>query len=129
MARDVVLGAVDGYNGTIFAYGQVSFACLIPPSQKSQGVGLLQTGSRKTFTVQGGDNYNDRGVIPRALEVFRALERVPNRFEPTAISCLYPRPRKYFLKWADDRLDVEKTNNTRFDLSRAHRENSLKACA
>ena len=46
----VVLGALDGYNGTIFAYGQ--------------------TGSGKTFTITGGaERYVDRGIIPRAISL------------------------------------------------------------
>ena len=48
VAAKVVLGALDGYNGTVFAYGQ--------------------TGSGKTFTITGGaDKYIDRGIIPRAV--------------------------------------------------------------
>ena len=55
-ARDVVLGAIDGFNGTIFAYGQ--------------------TGSGKTFTMTGGDSYGDRGIVPRAIStVFEEFER------------------------------------------------------
>ncbi|MEW5312344.1 MAG: hypothetical protein WDW38_003985 [Sanguina aurantia] len=48
VARNVVLGAMEGFNGTIFAYGQ--------------------TGSGKTFTITGGpERYVDRGIIPRAI--------------------------------------------------------------
>lgn len=48
MARNVVTGALEGYNGTIFAYGQ--------------------TGSGKTFTITGGpERYVDRGIIPRSI--------------------------------------------------------------
>ncbi|CAM6093821.1 unnamed protein product [Calypogeia fissa] len=50
VARKVVLGALDGYNGTIFAYGQ--------------------TGSGKTYTITGSaERYVDRGLIPRALSL------------------------------------------------------------
>ena len=57
VARDVVLGALDGVNGTVFAYGQ--------------------TGSGKTFTITGGAaRYVDRGIIPRAIAlVFAELRR------------------------------------------------------
>ena len=57
VASDVVLGALDGVNGTVFAYGQ--------------------TGSGKTFTVTGGAaRYADRGIIPRAIAlVFAELRR------------------------------------------------------
>ena len=55
-ARDVVHGALDGYNGTLFAYGQ--------------------TGSGKTYTIQGGDGYSKRGIIPRAIQaVFEEAAR------------------------------------------------------
>ena len=44
-AERPVLGALDGFNGTVFAYGQ--------------------TGSGKTFTITGGaERYVDRGIIP-----------------------------------------------------------------
>jgi len=57
VARDLVLGALDGVNCTIFAYGQ--------------------TGSGKTFTMCGGKaNYmRDRGIIPRTLgAIFEAID-------------------------------------------------------
>ena len=47
-ARDIVRQCVDGYNGTIMAYGQ--------------------TGAGKTFTIAGStQNYKYRGIIPRAV--------------------------------------------------------------
>ncbi len=50
---DVILGALEGYNGTVFAYGQ--------------------TGSGKTFTITGGpERYVDRGLIPRAISLIYA---------------------------------------------------------
>ncbi len=53
VARPVVSGALEGFNGTIFAYGQ--------------------TGSRKTFTMTGGpERYVDRGIIPRSLSAIFA---------------------------------------------------------
>lgn len=56
-AHPVVLGSLDGYNGTVFVYGQ--------------------TGSGKTFTVQGGEGYRQRGMIPRALQgLFEEIERL-----------------------------------------------------
>ena len=56
VGSDVVLGALDGINGTVFAYGQ--------------------TGSGKTFTVMGGAaRYADRGIIPRAIALVFAEER------------------------------------------------------
>uniref|UniRef100_A0A383VGS4 Kinesin-like protein n=1 Tax=Tetradesmus obliquus TaxID=3088 RepID=A0A383VGS4_TETOB len=48
VARPVVVGSMQGFNGTIFAYGQ--------------------TGSGKTFTITGGaERYVDRGIIPRTI--------------------------------------------------------------
>lgn len=53
VARDVILGGMEGYNGTILAYGQ--------------------TGSGKTFTITGGpERYVDRGLIPRAISLIYA---------------------------------------------------------
>lgn len=46
----MVIGSLDGYNGTIFAYGQ--------------------TGSGKTYTITGGsERYVDRGIIPRTISL------------------------------------------------------------
>ena len=48
VGKDVVLAALEGINGTIFAYGS--------------------TGSGKTFTITGGvTRYADRGLTPRAM--------------------------------------------------------------
>ncbi|KAK9527581.1 hypothetical protein VZT92_014130 [Zoarces viviparus] len=57
VCRQVVLGALDGYNGTVMCFGQ--------------------TGSGKTYTMTGStESYKQRGVIPRALqEVFREVDK------------------------------------------------------
>ncbi|XP_036372379.1 kinesin-like protein KIF9 isoform X2 [Megalops cyprinoides] len=57
VARNVVLGALDGYNGTVMCFGQ--------------------TGAGKTYTMTGAtESYKERGIIPRALqEVFREVEQ------------------------------------------------------
>ncbi|XP_068438196.1 kinesin-like protein KIF9 isoform X2 [Clinocottus analis] len=63
VCRRVVLGALDGYNGTVMCFGQ--------------------TGAGKTYTMTGStESYEQRGVIPRALqEVFREVEkRTENSF-------------------------------------------------
>jgi len=50
----LVLSALDGYNVTIFAYGQ--------------------TASGKTFTMRGNDK--NQGIIPLALsEIFESLNQ------------------------------------------------------
>lgn len=55
VARPACMGALEGFNSTIFAYGQ--------------------TGSGKTFTITGGpERYVDRGIIPRSLSlIFQEL--------------------------------------------------------
>ncbi|XP_036935132.1 kinesin-like protein KIF9 isoform X2 [Acanthopagrus latus] len=56
VCRWVVLGALDGYNGTVMCFGQ--------------------TGAGKTYTMTGStESYKQRGIIPRALqEVFQEVE-------------------------------------------------------
>ncbi|XP_056317917.1 kinesin-like protein KIF9 [Danio aesculapii] len=57
VARNVVLGAFKGYNGTIMCFGQ--------------------TGAGKTYTMTGAaETYKQRGIIPRAIqEVFQEVEQ------------------------------------------------------
>ena len=59
LAKDLILGALEGVNATIFAYGQ--------------------TGSGKTFTITGGpEHYTDRGLIPRAISfLFQSIAQRP----------------------------------------------------
>lgn len=53
-ASQIVKSCLEGYNGTIFAYGQ--------------------TGTGKTFTMEGNRNSEtDKGVIPRAFEHVNSL--------------------------------------------------------
>lgn len=47
-ARDAVFSTLEGYNATIIAYGQ--------------------TGTGKTFTMEGFTNNEKRGIIPRSTE-------------------------------------------------------------
>ena len=48
VASSVIDNVIEGYNGTIFAYGQTS--------------------SGKTYTMTGGtEKYMDRGIIPRTI--------------------------------------------------------------
>ncbi|KAM3601787.1 uncharacterized protein V6R79_018953 [Siganus canaliculatus] len=58
IAKPLVVSSVQGYNGTIFAYGQTS--------------------SGKTFTMMGSDRVN--GVIPLAVEdVFHTIKNCPKK--------------------------------------------------
>ncbi|XP_042246241.1 centromere-associated protein E isoform X4 [Thunnus maccoyii] len=58
IAKPLVVSTVEGYNGTIFAYGQTS--------------------SGKTFTMMGSDRIP--GVIPLAVEdVFQTIKNRPNK--------------------------------------------------
>jgi len=70
----MVDSCLTGYNGTVFAYGQVllemflrSFSCCLILLAR------LQTGSGKTFTMQGvlenGQFVQEqRGLMPRTFE-------------------------------------------------------------
>ncbi|KAK7310757.1 hypothetical protein RJT34_08469 [Clitoria ternatea] len=58
LTKDIILAALDGFNGTAFAYGQTS--------------------SGKTFTMNGSET--DPGVIPRAVrDVFTKIETMCDR--------------------------------------------------
>lgn len=69
-AHNVVAGATEGINGTIFCYGQ--------------------TGAGKTFTMSGEmRNYNFRGVIPRAIhDVFREVDMKVDKIFKISVSYL-----------------------------------------
>ncbi|GMH23207.1 hypothetical protein Nepgr_025050 [Nepenthes gracilis] len=58
LTKDIIHASVEGFNGTVFAYGQTS--------------------SGKTFTMNG--SQNDPGVIPRAVkEIFERIQRTNER--------------------------------------------------
>ncbi|XP_045676369.1 centromere-associated protein E isoform X3 [Phyllostomus hastatus] len=58
IAVPIIDSAIQGYNGTIFAYGQ--------------------TASGKTYTMMGSEDY--LGVIPRAIhDIFQKIEKLPDR--------------------------------------------------
>jgi len=54
VAKAVVGRAMDGYNGTVLAYGQ--------------------TGAGKTYTMMGDGTFVNRGIVPRAIsQIFRQI--------------------------------------------------------
>lgn len=60
VAMPLISHALDGLNATLFAYGQ--------------------TGSGKTYTLSGGDNYDDRGIIPRSISYIFQKVRQDTQF-------------------------------------------------
>ena len=59
-ALPILESVMDGYNGTIFAYGQ--------------------TGTGKTYTMEGIDNNTDKGIIPRAIDwIFDNIKNYTNQ--------------------------------------------------
>lgn len=64
----VIQNAFEGYNGTVFAYGQ--------------------SGSGKTFTMTGGlDNYEDWGIIPRTINyIFQRIKEDKERNYSISVS-------------------------------------------
>jgi kinesin family protein 6/9 len=65
VAKQMIDTFLDGYNGTIFAYGQTS--------------------SGKTHTIEGsGRKFVDRGLIPRTLSyIYKEIERRGSEEEMT----------------------------------------------
>ena len=87
-ARSAVHSVLQGYNASIIAYGQVKWywvhdwyisrhglACFICSSAASFYFGVpcacihaCQTGTGKTYTMEGEHSGPHRGIIPRAIE-------------------------------------------------------------
>lgn len=69
-AADIVSKGLNGYNGTIMAYGQ--------------------TGAGKTFTMTGStEKFQHRGIIPRAIQqVYREIRERPEHAVTVRISYL-----------------------------------------
>eukprot|EP00761_Pharyngomonas_kirbyi_P009461 gb/GECH01009477.1/.p1 GENE.gb/GECH01009477.1/~~gb/GECH01009477.1/.p1 ORF type:complete len:748 (+),score=215.94 gb/GECH01009477.1/:1-2244(+) len=59
VASDIVSNVIQGYNGTIMAYGQ--------------------TGAGKTYTMRGGArSYKQRGIIPRTInQIYHEIQNKP----------------------------------------------------
>ena len=76
---------MNGYNATIFAYGQVRCRTAISPSARA-GVAepppphththTPQTGSGKTFTMHGGEGLPGTDALPAGVPCFCALRPV-----------------------------------------------------
>ncbi|GIL50863.1 hypothetical protein Vafri_6849 [Volvox africanus] len=97
VARPAVMGAMSGYNGTIFAYGQ--------------------TGSGKTFTITGGpERYVDRGIIPRSISaIFSEISKRADQQFTVHISYL-----EIYNNEGYDLLDAEREIKAMEDLQQVH---------
>ncbi|GLI60663.1 hypothetical protein VaNZ11_002864, partial [Volvox africanus] len=97
VARPAVMGAMSGYNGTIFAYGQ--------------------TGSGKTFTITGGpERYVDRGIIPRSISaIFSEISKRADQQFSVHISYL-----EIYNNEGYDLLDAEREIKAMEDLQQVH---------
>ena len=59
-AKPILESVMQGYNGTIFSYGQ--------------------TGTGKTYTMEGTDKEGDKGIIPRSIEwIFSNIKNYTNQ--------------------------------------------------
>lgn len=92
VARQIIESSLDGFNGTIFAYGQTS--------------------SGKTHTMQGSPN--EPGVIPLAVEdVFDKIEHTPEREYLLRVSYMeiYNEVIKDLLNPENDNLKIHENPN------------------
>ena len=93
VAKDVIDSCFEGYNGTIFAYGQ--------------------TASGKTFTITGGaERYEDRGMIPRTLSyIFNEIRQKTDTSYKVLISYL-----EIYNDQGYDLLDENHSSKNLYDL-------------
>ena len=67
IAQPLIDHAIEGYNATLFAYGQTS--------------------SGKTYTLSGGDTYPERGIIPRSIQyIYSQIKKQPEWTYITRVS-------------------------------------------
>ncbi|KAF6780365.1 hypothetical protein AHF37_00134 [Paragonimus kellicotti] len=87
-ANSIVLSVLNGYNGTIFAYGQ--------------------TASGKTYTMEGRiKDAEHKGIIPRIIEdIFLHIEKMDENLE-FLIKVSYF---ELYMEKIKDLLDISKTN-------------------
>ncbi len=71
VSKNIIDSFLEGYNGTVFAYGQTS--------------------SGKTHTIEGGGRkFADRGIIPRSLSyVYKEVEKLSSRGEDVSVHISY----------------------------------------
>ncbi len=71
VAKNVIDSFLEGYNGTIFAYGQTS--------------------SGKTYTIEGnGRKFSERGILPRSLSyLYKEVDRRTSSREDVSVQISY----------------------------------------
>ena len=88
-AKSAVKSALQGYNATIMAYGQ--------------------TGTGKTYTMEGTRHGDERGIIPRAIEdMFTYIENDMSTSNQ----------KKYLTRWSGRRTCRYTTRSSRICSSR-----------
>ena len=98
-AYPIVDSVLEGYNGTIFAYGQ--------------------TGTGKTYTMEGQHDLQEkRGIIPRAFEqIFVGVEQAPNKsflVRASFLEIYNEEIRDLLSKNTKNRLDLKEHSETGF---------------
>jgi hypothetical protein len=68
VAAPLVAATLDGYNAAVLCYGQ--------------------TGAGKTYSMCGGSTFDERGIVPRAIEVAFAAAAASQRAVTLKVSCL-----------------------------------------
>lgn len=87
-AREAVVSTLQGYNATIIAYGQ--------------------TGTGKTYTMEGEASHEIRGIIPRATEdIFKHIEYTASEKKKFLVRASYL---QIYNEVISDLLKPERTN-------------------
>jgi len=102
--KDLVQSGVDGYNVTIFAYGQ--------------------TGAGKTYTMYGGNSPETQGLCPRTSEeLFNIIAKRADRFEFSVTLSMVELYCKRFFDLLD--LKTQKTLKVRNQNGEIYIENAV----